>query len=431
MGKIKAYAVVGSGYGDCGKGLMTDFFCEKKNEDDKVLNIKSNGGSQAGHTVCRIDKTKPEYQHFVFNSLGSGTFVGADTLLASKFIVDAEAILKESNDLAMMYPGVQGTLYIHPLCRISLTIDKEINRLIEKCRSHKHGTCGKGIFETVNRSHEGFGLRLIDAIEHIVNNTEDKLRISIIELSTKYLNVRLQKLCETEQLDIADEDRDKVLNAVVKESQKDIDSIKKLLSKRWDVVIATLDEAIQAGKYNKLVFECSQGLELNWGDERNTPHVTASHTGLKNVYKELNGSKCIKDIESFEACYVTRSYKTKHGDGHFYELDDSVRTAFNLYDRTNIHNEFQGTLRFGRIDRERLAYLINKDYEEFLEKACLHDCNMTKSLAVTHIDQTDEAVLEQCNNMTYFVHFNAETVIGGDKTYYSFGEKASDVVEFN
>ena len=38
--RLKAYAVVGSGYGDCGKGLMTDFFCEKKNEDDKVLNIK-------------------------------------------------------------------------------------------------------------------------------------------------------------------------------------------------------------------------------------------------------------------------------------------------------------------------------------------------------------------------------------------------------
>ena len=102
------------------------------------------------------------------------------------------------------------------------------------------------------------------------------------------MSIVLQKLCETEQLDIADEDRDKVLNAVVKESQKDIDSIKKLLSKRWDVVIATLDEAIQAGKYNKLVFECSQGLELNWGDERNTPHVTASQSYQTSMFPEIH-----------------------------------------------------------------------------------------------------------------------------------------------
>ena len=47
--------VTGAGYGDEGKGLMTDYFCDKLH-DDKVLNVKVNGGAQAGHTVCRLDK---------------------------------------------------------------------------------------------------------------------------------------------------------------------------------------------------------------------------------------------------------------------------------------------------------------------------------------------------------------------------------------
>ena len=44
----KAYAVIGANFGDEGKGLMTDLFCRL---GDNVINIRSNGGAQAGHTV--------------------------------------------------------------------------------------------------------------------------------------------------------------------------------------------------------------------------------------------------------------------------------------------------------------------------------------------------------------------------------------------
>ena len=45
----RAYAVIGANFGDEGKGLMTDLFCRT---DSSVINIRSNGGAQAGHTVC-------------------------------------------------------------------------------------------------------------------------------------------------------------------------------------------------------------------------------------------------------------------------------------------------------------------------------------------------------------------------------------------
>ena len=41
-------AVIGKGFGDEGKGLVTDLYCSKS---PNALVIKHNGGAQAGHTV--------------------------------------------------------------------------------------------------------------------------------------------------------------------------------------------------------------------------------------------------------------------------------------------------------------------------------------------------------------------------------------------
>ena len=84
-------AVIGAGSGDEGKGLMTDYFCRNAH-DNKVLNIKVNGGAQAGHTVCALDNG--EYKHWVFRQYGSGTFAGADTYLLNTFMVNIDELLK-------------------------------------------------------------------------------------------------------------------------------------------------------------------------------------------------------------------------------------------------------------------------------------------------------------------------------------------------
>ena len=43
--------VIGANFGDEGKGLITDYFCKRLSENGSVLNIRFNGGAQAGHTV--------------------------------------------------------------------------------------------------------------------------------------------------------------------------------------------------------------------------------------------------------------------------------------------------------------------------------------------------------------------------------------------
>ncbi len=79
----KVIAVIGAGYGDEGKGLMTDYFSSQY--DDAVV-IRSNGGAQAGHTVVT-----PEGQRHVFSHFGSGTFNGSPTFLSRHFVAQSYA----------------------------------------------------------------------------------------------------------------------------------------------------------------------------------------------------------------------------------------------------------------------------------------------------------------------------------------------------
>lgn len=61
--------VIGANFGDEGKGLMTDYFCNKLSADGSVLNIRHNGGAQAGHTVVTPDDKRHVFSHF-----GAGSF---------------------------------------------------------------------------------------------------------------------------------------------------------------------------------------------------------------------------------------------------------------------------------------------------------------------------------------------------------------------
>ncbi len=71
--------VIGGSFGDEGKGLITNYFSQKKNS----IVICSNGGAQRGHTV-----TSPDGIRHVFHHFGSGTFNGAATYLPEDFILN-------------------------------------------------------------------------------------------------------------------------------------------------------------------------------------------------------------------------------------------------------------------------------------------------------------------------------------------------------
>ena len=83
----RVIAVIGSGFGDEGKGLMTDYHSSQ--HDDAVV-IRSNGGAQAGHTV-----TLPTGERHVFSHFGSGSLNGTPTFLSSYFVSNPMLFVKE------------------------------------------------------------------------------------------------------------------------------------------------------------------------------------------------------------------------------------------------------------------------------------------------------------------------------------------------
>lgn len=436
MGNIKAFAVIGSGYGDEGKGLMTDYFCRKNyTYNNSVLNVKVNGGAQAGHTVCAIDNMS--YYRCVFHSIGSGTFAGADTHLGQKFIVDSKKIVEEI-DMIKKFFVIDVKLSIDPNCRLTFSSDIAFNQFLEEIRDKPHGSCGYGVFETVNRSHFGYGYSINDFMEKFISlyggfkydesdfeNNEDIIN-EVHKLSQSYLDERVHQIMENEMEKESELYNrflchiEELYNKLWVYAEEDVKNIISLIHKR--VKIDSLNNILKSGDYRTVVFECSQGLELDWSDKRNFPHVTASHTGLRNIAKEL-ANVDTKSWTSFEVCYVSRSYKTKHGDGDFPEYDPFIYEKHALYDRTNISNKYQGALRFGKIDTARLKEVISQDLTLMPKLSC----DIFKTFAVTHIDQTDESILTTDGDI-HFSQFNSGKIMDGDGTYFAFGEKSTDII---
>ena len=108
------------------------------------------------------------------------------------------------------------------------------------------------------------------------------------------------------------------------------------------------------------------------------PHLTPSNTGLTNPVNMIKD----KNVIDIEACYVTRTYMTRHGAGRFDTECSKDEINSNMVDLTNVPNEFQGTLRYGKLDLNDLKNRIEKDSD-----SNRNGLNIKKSLAVTHINE--------------------------------------------
>ena len=92
---MRARAVIGSNFGDEGKGLVVDYLCKTGGE----VVVRFNGGAQAGHTVVT-----PEGLRHVFRHFGSGTLYGVPTFLSQFFIVNPIIFFHELQDLRWASP---------------------------------------------------------------------------------------------------------------------------------------------------------------------------------------------------------------------------------------------------------------------------------------------------------------------------------------
>lgn len=396
---MKINAVIGAGFGDEGKGLTTDWLINNSSSNE-ILNIRFNGGAQAGHTV-----TLEDGKRHIFSSIGSGTLQNMgnkhiNTYYTKEFIIEPYRVIKELMELSQL--GIENvSIYVNKDCRITTIYDIILNRLREDSRELRHGSCGYGIFETIKRDRE-VSLRVEDLLigrEHLLNK--------LVEIE-KYFISTIEQLGYTKE-DIKDLDLD---------SEERFEEKLNLLMQLKSKIVIINNEKSFIKSFNTVVFEGAQGLMLDMDNEEYMPHLTPSHTGLDNIVASLKD--IVSEDDEFNIIYVTRSYKTRHGNGR---LDYEV-TKTNLGelvdDKTNVPNSFQGEIRYAKLDLESLSEKINNDFK----KASVLGCEVTKNLMITHLDQTD-GLLKTNNGDISVLEFSSSYKF--NKIYLSYGETAKDV----
>lgn len=302
--------VIGLGFGDEGKGVVTDWLASSNHTRTVV---RFSGGHQAAHSVV-IDGV----QH-VFSNFGSGTRRGVPTFWDSKCTIDPVAIRREYEALVNL--GVTPQLDIHKDCPITTPWEKYWNVLSPE--TMKHGSCGVGFFETLKRQKAMYSLTAGDIYHPTVFN------MKFNSIATNYYSFKVEN-----------QDQE------VWDFQEAIQWI------RDNINIQILDyKPFNTYPYNDIIFEGSQGLLL----DQNIgifPHCTPSDLGTKY----FSDNDLMYDNHFY---LVTRAYQTRHGNGPMTN-HECFEPLENEYEQ-NFDEGPQGKFRKSMLDVDLLKYGIEKD----------------------------------------------------------------------
>ena len=347
--------VIGANAGDEGKGNVTDLFCMK---EDPVLGILTNGGPQRGHTV-RSGKIRHVFSHFC-----AGTLNGAATWFAPSYMINPMQFVREYNELLAL--GVRPGVFIDPRCRFTTPWDMMLNQGSRQTDGTHH-TCGMGIWETYQRYTDPDAL----PIGAYLDLTETE--------KTRYLiKIRDRAILRM---------KEEMPGPVLAKWLPSAESCTLLFRFMADTEDMCRMKGVLIGEeilhlYSHLVFENGQGLLLDWSDdEEEAVYTTPSRTGIYEADRLIERNFTGQTVQ---ACYVTRTYLTRHGDG---PLDLECRREEldrRVCETTNVTNPFQGHFRYGKMDTGALDMRVRKDFDG-------HGKNNTwkLALAITHTDEYD------------------------------------------
>lgn len=299
---MKGVVVVGTQWGDEGKGKITDFLAEKA---DVVVRFQ--GGNNAGHTI-KFDGKK-----FALHLIPSGIFrEEALNVLANGMVINPKAALKE---LEMLKEGgvTKYNLAISDRAHVVLPYHIELDGLFEELKddSKKVGTTKKGIGPTYTDKYSRIGIRMCDFIDP--ETFKDKLTDNL-----NYYN-KLFTLFGKEAMDI-------------EELYNEYSSYAEVLSEYVTDTSVLLNKAFEDDK--KVLFEGAQGALL-CTDHGTYPFVTSSSPTAASVPLNTGVSpKFITDVVG-----ITKAYSTRVGSGYFAtEFEDEtakqIRTVGNEFGTT-------------------------------------------------------------------------------------------------
>jgi len=296
---LSTVVVVGTQWGDEGKGKITDYLAESA----EVV-ARYQGGNNAGHTIL-IDNKK-----YKLSLIPSGVFyTDKICVIGNGMVVNPKALIEEIN-----YIHENGfstdNLRISDRAHVILPYHMVLDALEEDRKGpNKIGTTRKGIGPAYMDKAARNGIRIADLMD--AAEFELKLRHAVQEK-----NQLIQQVYGAEPLNADD---------ILKEYLEYAEFIRKYVT---DTSVV-LNDAIDADK--KVLFEGAQGVMLDI-DQGTYPFVTSSNPSAGGVCIGSGvGPSKIQQVIG-----VAKAYTTRVGDGPFptelnNEIGDAIREAGHEY----------------------------------------------------------------------------------------------------
>ena len=299
---MTSVVVVGTQWGDEGKGKITDFL----SANAEVI-ARYQGGDNAGHTIV-IDGKK-----FKLHLIPPGIFFPEKiSVIGNGVVVNPKSLVKE---LAYLHEeGVStDSLRISDRAHVILPYHIELDRLQEESKGdNKIGTTIKGIGPAYMDKAARVGIRIADLLDREV--FAERLRINLEEKNRQFT-----KLYDAEALSFDD---------IFEEYYEYGQQIKQYVT---DTSVI-LNDALDNGK--RVLFEGAQGVMLDI-DQGTYPFVTSSNpvAGGVTIGSGVGPSKIDKVVG------VCKAYTSRVGDGPFPtelfdEVGDRIREVGHEYGTT-------------------------------------------------------------------------------------------------
>jgi len=280
---MSTLVVVGSQWGDEGKGKITDLLSK---EADII--VRYQGGSNAGHTVVKGD------EQYIFHLIPSGILhQGVKCLIGNGVVIDPQSLLQEIESLKKKNIEIDDNLFIDFKAHVVFPYHKILDGIKENKRGKdKIGTTKRGIGPAYVDKIARTGIRMIDMID-------GKSLSKKIEINLNEKNDIFEKLYG---LKISNQEKKDILKKYIEYGQ--------LLKKYVIDVSLHLNQAINEGK--KILFEGAQGTLLDI-DHGTFPYVTSSNP--------IAGGACagtgVGPTKINKVMGITKAYTTRVGRGPF------------------------------------------------------------------------------------------------------------------
>jgi adenylosuccinate synthase len=290
MAVMANVAVVGTQWGDEGKGKLVDLYTEGA---DVIARFQ--GGNNAGHTL--VVKGRKTILHLIPSGILHDNKI---CIIGNGVVVDPVVLIQEVEELqkgGLFPPNTK--LYVSEKAHLIMPYHKRLDMVREaSSKGKKIGTTGRGIGPAYEDKVARVGIRVCDLYDE--SRLREKLQRSLNEK-----NFLLTGLYQDKPLSA-----DEIAVEYLAYAQK----IKSYVADTSLII----DTAIKTGK--KILFEGAQGSHLDI-DHGTYPYVTSSNTVAGNAACGSGiGPNAINNIVG-----ICKAYTTRVGEGPFLtELTDEI-----------------------------------------------------------------------------------------------------------